>query len=160
MSVKLNPCPHCGSAPDRFDVGSGLARTDVITCPKGCMERFMRHPVHIRSVDVRDGGFADLGDAWNTGKLIHGDDGRPNVQFDRYAPGHYVDSRLLDSFRFYQRREMDADEKRAASQLKPISAPLGLTEWRLTNGNVYAKGSNAVLVQAGINQRAQAQKES
>lgn len=29
-------------------------------------------------------------------------------------------------------------------------APLGLTEWRTTDGTVYAKGANAVDVQAGI----------
>lgn len=49
------------------------------------MERYMRHPVHIRSCDVD--GWDDLADAWNTGVLIVGDDGRPNVQFDRIPAG-------------------------------------------------------------------------
>lgn len=71
-----------------------------------------------------------------------------------------VDNRLLESFRFYQRREMTADEQRAAHQLRALSAPLGLTEWRLTNGQVYAKGANAVLAQTGINERAAAKKGS
>ena len=89
MAKTLNPCPNCKAAPERFFAGGGAFRTEVIACPKGCMERHMRHPVHIRSADVS--GFDDLADAWNTGVLIVGHDGRPNVQFDAKPAGFQVE---------------------------------------------------------------------
>lgn len=51
----------------------------------------------------------------------------------------------------------NADTERAALMLKPRSAPLGLTEWETTEGDVYAKGANAINAQVGINRRAAAQ---
>lgn len=48
---------------------------------------------------------------------------------------------------------MDDEELKAAACLTAIPAPLGLTEWRTTDGTVYAKGANAVDVQVGINRR-------
>lgn len=48
---------------------------------------------------------------------------------------------------------MDAEELKAAALLTALPAPLGLTEWRTTEGGVYAKGANAVDVQVGINRR-------
>lgn len=62
-----------------------------------------------------------------------------------------VDKRLLGSWRFYRGRPMNDEEQRAALMLTPVSAPLGLTEWRTTEGEVYAKGANAVSAQVGIN---------
>lgn len=64
---------------------------------------------------------------------------------------------LAASWRFYRGRPMTEDEKRAAAMLQPISAPFGLTEWRLTTGEVYAKGANAIDAQVGINRRAAAE---
>lgn len=64
-----------------------------------------------------------------------------------------VDRRLLGSWRFYRNRPMNDDEYRAALMLEPVSAPLGLTEWKTTAGEVYAKGANAVSAQVGINAR-------
>lgn len=67
---------------------------------------------------------------------------------------HTPDERLLGSWRFYRSRPMTEEEQRAALDLEPVSAPLGLTEWRTTDGTVYAKGANAVSAQVGINSRA------
>ncbi|MDL5036812.1 hypothetical protein QRD40_10685 [Comamonas sp. Y6] len=89
MSKPLNPCPNCQSTPERFFAGGGAFCTEVIACSKGCMERHMRHPVHIRSADVK--GWDDLADAWNTGTLFDDGSGRPNVQFDQSPPGNQVE---------------------------------------------------------------------
>lgn len=64
-----------------------------------------------------------------------------------------VDARLMGSWAFYRRSPMNAEERAAAAMLQPVSVPLGLTEWRTTDGEVYAKGANAVSAQVGINAR-------
>lgn len=64
-----------------------------------------------------------------------------------------VDKRLVSSWDFYRSRPMNDEELRAAAMLRPVPAPLGLTEWQLTNGEVYAKGANAIDAQVGINSR-------
>lgn len=60
---------------------------------------------------------------------------------------------LERSFRFYRGRQMSEVERAAAKRLVPVPAPLGLTEWRTTGGQVYAKGANAVDVQVGLDAR-------
>lgn len=57
---------------------------------------------------------------------------------------------LERSFRTYRGRDMTEAERAAAGRLVPVPAPLGLTEWRTTNGRVYAKGANAIDVQVGL----------
>lgn len=44
----------------------------------------------------------------------------------------------------------------AATMLTEVSGPIGLSEWRLTDGQVYAKGANAIDAQCALNARAAA----
>lgn len=60
---------------------------------------------------------------------------------------------LERSFRFYRGRQMSEIVRAAAKRLVPVPAPLGLTEWRTTGGQVYAKVANAVDVQVGLDTR-------
>ena len=69
----LAPCPVCGRAPDRFFVGQ--QRIDVIACPKGCKSHVFAFVVHITSEQVKEYGWNDLSDVWNTIRLETGDDG-------------------------------------------------------------------------------------
>lgn len=64
-----------------------------------------------------------------------------------------IDPKLQSSWNFYRTTAMTAEQQEAAAMLTPVPAVLGLTEWRLTNGEVYAKGANAIDVQVGINRR-------
>lgn len=82
----LMPCPICGGAPERITCGT--PRIEVIHCPKGCKPDWNRTVVHLRSVDIVDCGWTDLGHAWNTARVIVDDGGRKNVSFDLYAPGY------------------------------------------------------------------------
>ncbi|QYJ23400.1 hypothetical protein KYT87_09355 [Achromobacter sp. ES-001] len=81
----LATCPVCGRAPDRFVVGQ--QRIDVIACPNGCKSHVFACVVHITSEQVKDYGWSDLSDVWNTIRLETGDDGLPRICFDRYPPG-------------------------------------------------------------------------
>ena len=120
MAKALNPCPNCKAAPERFFAGGGEFRTEVIACSKGCMERHMRHPVHIRSADVS--GFEDLADAWNTGVLFDDGSGRPNVQFDAMPAGFQVE--VAGPYNSWSPSK--SNEKQAAKE--------GAQQWRLSTG--------------------------
>jgi hypothetical protein len=64
---------------------------------------------------------------------------------------------LIDSHHFYgSGSPMTREEINAAAMLKPISKPLGLYNWRTTDGEEFGKGYTAILVQVGINERAAA----
>lgn len=64
---------------------------------------------------------------------------------------------LIDSHRYYGGgRAMTDEEKAAAEMLRPIPKPLGLYNWRTTDGEEWGKGFSAIQMQVGINRRAQA----
>lgn len=66
-------------------------------------------------------------------------------------------SDLVASWRFYRSAPMTAEEERAALMLRPVQSPLGLADWRTTDGQLYGKGANAIDAQVGINRRAAAE---
>lgn len=49
--------------------------------------------------------------------------------------------------------ELSDEQKAAAKRVERIPAPLGLSEWKTTNGNVYYSSKSALAVQVGINKR-------
>ena len=49
--------------------------------------------------------------------------------------------------------ELSDEQKAAAERIERIHAPLGLSEWKTTNGNVYYSSKSALAVQVGINKR-------
>lgn len=61
---------------------------------------------------------------------------------------------LIDSHRYYGGgRAMTDEEKSAAAMLQPISKPLGLYNWRTTDGEEWGKGFSAIQMQVSINAR-------
>lgn len=62
--------------------------------------------------------------------------------------------RLQESFVNYRSREMDETELSAADKLTAMSVPMGLFEWKCTDGEIYAKGCNAVSHQVALDSRA------
>lgn len=66
-----------------------------------------------------------------------------------------IHQNLIDSHRYYSGgRPMTDEEKAAAEMLRPISKPLGLYNWRTTDGEEWGKGFSAIQMQVGINRRA------
>jgi len=49
---------------------------------------------------------------------------------------------------------MDETELSAADKLTAMSVPMGLFEWKCTDGEIYAKGCNAVSHQVALDSRA------
>ena len=62
--------------------------------------------------------------------------------------------KLEESFKSYAKGVITDEERSAAEMIQPLPMPLGLYEWQLTDGSVYAKGITAVRAQVGINRRA------
>lgn len=83
----LVPCPICGRSPDRFFVGQ--ERIEVIACQNGCKPNVFAFVVHITSRQVDGLGWDDLGDVWNTIRVVHDDAGNRGVRFDPYPPGKH-----------------------------------------------------------------------
>jgi hypothetical protein len=89
MTTPLKPCPLCGLPPHRFPVSGWTMRPgqdEVIACQKGCKPNWNSVLVHIRSCDIRGGGWPDLADAWNTVEVYEDERGLRRVRFQVYTP--------------------------------------------------------------------------
>lgn len=86
--TELVPCPFCGLKPERFFVKNGTYRvSEIIACQRGCKSNWNAIVTHVRSDWLDRGAWDDLGDCWNTIKVIVGENGLKRVQFDRFPPG-------------------------------------------------------------------------
>lgn len=81
---KLVACPICRTPPDRFFVSKDCI--EVIACPKGCKPGPFAFAVHITSKMAEGRGWDDLGDCWNTIRIVE-EDGRRFTRFDAYPSG-------------------------------------------------------------------------